>query len=101
MTRLFIDDLRDPPDAIWRVARSSAAAIEILAGGGVTEVSFDHDLGGEDTAMRVVDWLDERVSTDPSFPMPAWTVHSANPVGQQRIRAALEAMERRRDRAGA
>ena len=94
---LFLDDRRDPPaGGGWTVVRSSAEAIRLLATGDVTYISFDHDLGDEDTGMLVVDWLDERASTDPSFPVPAWRVHSANPVGAARIRAAMESIERRR-----
>jgi hypothetical protein len=94
---LFLDDRRSPPaDGDWIIARSSAEAIRLLATGEVTYISFDHDLGGEDHGMLVVDWLEARANADPSFPLPAWRVHSANPVGAARIRAAMAAIERRR-----
>jgi hypothetical protein len=99
--RLWIDDLRPAPDASWTIARSSAAAIGILSSGRVVRVSFDHDLGGSDTAMRVIEWLEVRCEQDPTFPLPAATVHSANPVGAARLRDALAAIARRRAGRGA
>jgi hypothetical protein len=96
MTALFIDDVRDPPKGgDWIVARTSAKAIEILSTGEVTYISFDYDLGGDDCGMLVVDWLDEKVFSDPSFLLPAWRIHSANPVGRERIKLAMLAMEAR------
>ena len=61
MNRLFIDDLRQPPDELWVAVRSSTQAINWLTKHGCpTEISFDHDLGGDDTAMQVVHWMIER-----------------------------------------
>jgi hypothetical protein len=93
---VFLDDKRDPPPGgDWTVARTSKEAIRLLAAGGVTYISFDHDLGGGDTGMRVVDWIDERVAADPAFEFPTWRVHSMNPVGRDNIRTAMLAVERR------
>src|ERR1700761_8147455 len=59
--RLFIDDIRDPVSDDWRIARTSAEAIGLLEKLGCPrEISFDHDLGGDDTAMVVVRWLIDR-----------------------------------------
>lgn len=41
--KLFIDDLRQPPDG-WQVARTNTEAIRILATVNVEEVSLDHDI---------------------------------------------------------
>jgi hypothetical protein len=98
---LFLDDTRNPPDGVWTIARTSAAAIAVLAGGDVGYMSLDHDLGGDDTGMRVVDWLDERIAAGDGFALPVWRIHSANPVGAARLRAALESIERRMDEAAA
>ena len=59
-------------------------------------VSFDYDLGGTDTAMAAVAYLERRCFEDESFPLPRSAVHSANPVGGARLRAALAAIARRR-----
>lgn len=55
-------------------------------------ISFDHDLGGDDTAMVVVKRLIELdMDADGSFIPRDFTfhVHSANPVGGENIRALL------------
>ena len=93
---VFLDDRLDPPPGgDWLVARTSKEAIRLLAAGGVTHISFDHDLSGNDTGMKVVDWIDERVATDPAFEFPTWRIHSMNPVGRDNIQAAMSAVERR------
>lgn len=82
---LFIDDLRDSPDVEWVVARSSSEAISLLKERGCpARISFDHDLGGDDTAMVVAKWLiDTDLDCSGRF-LPDkfdFSVHSANPVG--------------------
>ncbi|MFP6560782.1 cyclic-phosphate processing receiver domain-containing protein [Paraburkholderia sp. B3] len=87
--RLFIDDLRDPTSPDWVVARDSATAIKLLETQGCpVEISFDHDLGGDDTAIAVVKRLiDLDLDAGGSY-IPNdfhFTVHSANPVGRENI----------------
>lgn len=93
---LFIDDERFPPDdgRKWIIARSSAEAISIFEDRGVPDfISFDHDLGGDDTSMKFINHLIE-LSLDllhlgidkraVNFPRH-YTVHSQNPIGAQNI----------------
>ncbi len=85
---LWIDDLREAPDG-WNEAKNSDEAIRILERWwssaarfrGVSrleEISFDHDLGGEDTTRPVMLWMIEN---------DVWperiVVHTANPVGRE------------------
>jgi hypothetical protein len=92
---LFLDDEREPvhPDKVV-IARSSKEAIcACLARGFPTFISFDHDLGGDDTAMRFLDWLilADLDSGFTSFPEDfTFDVHSQNPVGRDNIRGRLE-----------
>ena len=79
--QLWIDDLRTPPDG-WDWAKTSEEAIEMLAVAAFNddpyeEVSFDHDLGGEDTTRPVVIWM----CSVGVFP-PICHVHTANPPGR-------------------
>jgi hypothetical protein len=87
--KLFIDDLREPVSSSWKVARTSAQAIALLeAQGCPVEISFDHDLGGDDTAMVVVNRLIEMdLDASGEFIPDGFTfsVHSANPVGRDNI----------------
>ncbi|MGF6937109.1 hypothetical protein OKW41_006271 [Paraburkholderia sp. UCT70] len=58
--RLFIDDLRDSVSTPWTIARSSGQAIALLESCGCPfEITFDDNLGGDDTAMAVVNRLIE------------------------------------------
>lgn len=98
--RLFIDDERDPPKGPWIVVRSSAEAIETVKNRGLPfYISFDHDLGGDDTSMKFIDWLIEMVldlrslgieMKNIKFPFPDYFIHSQNPVGRDNIRARIE-----------
>ncbi|RKR45958.1 cyclic-phosphate processing receiver domain-containing protein [Paraburkholderia sp. BL17N1] len=92
--RLFIDDLRDSVDPTWTIARSSAEAIALLLQDGCPEeISFDHDLGGEDTAMAVAKRLiDLDLDAKGAFIPPTFRfwVHSANPVGAANLQALLD-----------
>lgn len=80
--RLWIDDLRPAPEG-WVWTKSSQWAITILqasADGGsvIDEISFDHDLGGDDTTRPVALWLAEH----DAWP-PVVRVHSMNNVGRE------------------
>lgn len=92
--RLWLDDLRPAPHG-WTHARTAPEAIALLAAGGVEEVSLDHDLGPPEagTGYDVAAWIEARAA-EGTLPRVSWRVHSANPVGVQRIRAALESAER-------
>lgn len=84
--RLYIDDIRNPPSDEWRVARTSAEALGILEAHKalhndpllIEEISFDHDLGGDDTTRPVMDWIEE----NQYWPM-AIRLHTMNNVGRE------------------
>lgn len=92
--KLFLDDERFPPDDdnVWLTARSSTEAIGIVIKQGTPNfISFDHDLGGDDTAMRFIWFLIEghiEGSLD-TFPTDYY-VHSQNPVGVQNIKGLMD-----------
>ncbi len=88
LMKLWVDDLRKPPDQTWVWCRSSAEAIDILhrvGSGVVTQMSLDHDLGGDDTTRPIVLWLCESLAYWPAI----ITVHSANPVGREWLEAMI------------
>lgn len=88
---LYIDDLRFPPaDREWIVCRSSQEALDRVAEMGMPQfISFDHDLGEEDTTMvflcRMVNEVWDGVSVPPDY-----QIHSANPVGAENIRSFMD-----------
>ena len=89
--RLYIDDLRTPEFQYDFIARTSQDAIDFIELNGCPKfISFDHDLGGDDTAMRVVKYLVEKDLDNPFIPEDFdFYVHSANPVGKLNIEGYL------------
>jgi hypothetical protein len=91
--KVFLDDLRRPDTSDWRVVRSAEAAIELLKAGLVTEISFDHDLGTELTGYHVARFI-EQGAFEGRMKRLVWRIHSANPVGRENIKQAMESAER-------
>lgn len=56
--KLWVDDERPAPKG-WQAAVNSMIAIDMLSGYCVSEMSLDHDLGGDDTTRSVVRYLCE------------------------------------------
>ncbi len=90
--KLWIDDIREPPDESWCWVKSSEEAM-CMFGADVTEISFDHDLGGDDTAMPVVRWIEELAHSG-EIARFKWSIHSANPVGRANLEAAMRSADR-------
>lgn len=91
ITRLYIDDLRECPQG-FMVCRSSDEAIQFVKDMGCPEfISFDHDLGGDDTSMKFINWLIES-ALDGDVVIPDefdYTIHSANPIGSENINSKM------------
>jgi len=87
--KLFLDDLRAPPDGSWVVARSVPAAQHHISVYGLPlELSLDHDLGNGIDAPVLLHWLVDRyLDGEPmqSLSTMQIRVHSANPVGRQNL----------------
>jgi hypothetical protein len=90
--KLYIDDFRPTPKGFDLRAYNSQSAICFLELYPIDFISFDHDLGGEDTAYVVAKFIEERASR--GIKPPDYTVHSSNPAGAFRIRAAMESAKR-------
>ena len=90
---LYIDDVRPIPFGMVG-ARSSAQAIQIIATKGMPSgISFDHDLGDDDTAMVVVNWIIEKDTQSNFTFIPEgfdYYVHSMNPIGRQNLQSKLD-----------
>jgi hypothetical protein len=103
--KLWVDDIRRPPDDSWVWARRNEDAMRVLRSGQVTECSLDHDMGLHEMdpdvpdadMLRIPDELrlepdgaalvDEMLIAD-LVPTKV-TIHSWNPVGAERMRRAL------------
>lgn len=92
---LFIDDLRTPPPGReWVLCRSTSEALAAVSERGLPSfISFDHDLGDQDTTMVFLRRLVSEMWDGTSLP-PKYSVHSANPVGAQNIISFMESWRR-------
>jgi hypothetical protein len=90
--KLFLDDIRNPPDDSWIVARSYNELIKIVSERGAPDhVSFDHDLGIESYGTVARSGYDAAWwFVNNGIVLKSFTVHSANPVGAENIRRLLE-----------
>lgn len=99
MKKLWIDDVREAPKG-WVWAKTSSQAMCILATTVNTpdfplHISFDHDLGGDDTTIPVANLLEEMVEDGTLKVYFNWSVHSANPVGSKTLNTILEKVSKR------
>lgn len=117
--RLWLDDIRRPPDEDWVWARTVEQAVDAVgfAGEKITHMSLDHDLGlheldpdqpgahllrgdGEMTGLDFVRWLisvyyNERAWLQNEFLDVSeceFTIHSYNPIGARRMADELRAI---------
>lgn len=87
MNKLFLDDIRQPPDNTWIVVRNfNEFKNHILKHGIPDMISFDHDLGDTlQDGYYCVKWL-----INMQYEIKDYTVHSANPVGTANIIGLIE-----------
>ena len=98
MTKLYLDDIREPDDADCIVVRSFDEATNFVLERGVPEfISFDHDLGCSDdgqinpSGYDFARWLVESdisglITIPDDF---TFAIHSQNPVGSKNIEMLL------------
>ena len=90
---MYVDDIRTPKGTFDVITRSSVETEEYLIRNGCpTFVSLDHDLGGEDTAMRIVKFIINMDLDMGGDWMPldfSFNVHSANVCGTKNIEGYL------------
>lgn len=90
---LVIDDLRSFTFPA-RYARTSGEGLAALAvSGPLDELWLDHDLGGDDTIMPVIDYLAERAFNGDPFPVAKVMVHTSNPSGAATMMRVLRRWE--------
>ena len=92
--KIWIDDVRPAPKG-WFWSQTSRHAIRLLEtiGDKIEEMSFDHDLGGDDTTIPVANLL-ERLAFEKKIHQIKWHIHSANPVGRANLERALNSADR-------
>lgn len=92
--RIFLDDVRLPTPNLGEVIviRDAKTAMDLVKTGKVKFISFDHDLGTELTGYSVAMLIEEMVFMG-EISCPEWCIHSANPVGREKIKMAMRAAE--------
>jgi len=89
--RIWLDDLREPTYDGWTWIKDSATAIEFLSAlkennSQYEIISFDHDLGGDDTSRSVMNWIIE----NEFFPTHEVFIHTANPIGKSWLQGTAQ-----------
>ncbi len=90
--KLFLDDVRNPTDDSWTIARTIDQAQDFIRQNGLPEfISFDHDVEEKRTGMDLAKWIVEQ-DLDGNIDIPQsfkFYVHSANPQGKKNIEGLL------------
>jgi hypothetical protein len=91
--KLFLDDVRDPPndDEDWIIART--ASDFMFAARYADFISFDHDLGlDQPTGYELLNILEAMYRRGEIWTesLPTMVVHSANPVGAKNMRTVID-----------
>lgn len=91
---LFLDDERNPgkdfPPGLSYVVRSYDEAIDYVNNYGLPAfISFDHDLGEEETGYDFAKWLVDYCIILDIKPTFNFYVHSQNPIGKTNIEELL------------
>lgn len=85
--KLWLDDIREPPDDAWMWARTYEEAKRAMLSLEVTEASLDNDLGdGEPEGRKLVQWMCEHEL----WPRDFIAIHSANPVAREYMVGMIE-----------
>ena len=87
-TKIWLDDIRPAPEGFFwaKTYKEAIWAIKIMDDlyGKVDFISFDHDLGGEQSGYDVAKYLVRN-----QIVVDKYVVHSANPVGKRNIEQLL------------
>ena len=93
--RFYLDDIRIPkPLDDWCIVRNAKVCILLIdelnkySPNDIIEISFDHDLGTDETGYDVAKWIEYNCYLH-YMKCPKWKIHSANPVGRKNIENAM------------
>lgn len=96
-SNIWLDDERPAPGG-WYHVKTATHAIKLLETRTVLEISLDNDLGLDDEeGYDVLKFLEEKAFTEPDFPIPKISIHTANPVARQKMEAGIKNIKRIKD----
>lgn len=92
--KLYLDDERPAPEG-WCRCYTAEECMKILADptAEVQVLSLDHDLGTDKTGYDVLCWIEEQVFVYDYEPPPIILLHTANPVGRQRMAQCIQTID--------
>ncbi len=96
--KLWLDDERGAPEG-WVWVNTALEAISALRHNEFELISLDHDLGEGGTGYDVLLYIEAEVFRNPNFKCPEILIHSANPVGRQRMQLAIDSILRLKEQA--
>lgn len=100
--KIYLDDSRVTPPGYVRTY-TAQQTIEVLKSTPVDTVSLDHDLGDAadvGNGYDVVQWLEMQAFNGNWTCVPkSIVVHSANPVGRQKMLAGIQSIQKMRNMA--
>lgn len=89
--KLWIDDIREPPEDYDAWARNYDEAIRAINTGVFNVISLDHDLGEDSkTGYDILCNIERQIAKGGWWiQLPEFRVHSANPVGAANMLRAI------------
>lgn len=90
-----MDDLRPIPEGFIGLRSFTEFVLHIFNNGLPDFISFDHDLGLEESGFDCAKWL-VAYCLDNEMALPDFTVHSQNPVGKRNIESLLNNFKNRK-----
>jgi hypothetical protein len=103
--KIYLDDERPCPEG-WHLCRTFDELVHLVDSGcpdghaEITEISLDHDLGTDKTGYDFITWFEQQHHDFPDhYPLPknGIKIHSANPVGRQRMQQVIDKLYRKND----
>lgn len=96
--KLWLDDIRKPPDFEWLWVTTSKQMITWLDlfGDKCYEIELDHDLGAEENGngYDVLKWIEEKVYLNKNWVPPKIGIHTDNPVAKERMIQAVKSIDK-------
>ncbi len=96
--KLYLDDERPAPEG-WCRVYTAEECMKILQEKEVEVLSLDHDLGTDKTGYDVLCWIEEQVFVY-GYEPPIILLHTANPVGRQRMAQCISGIKNHLKRNG-
>jgi hypothetical protein len=98
--KIYMDDVRETPDGFTRTYTVEETKTALLSRQ-VTFLSLDNDMGSDDPkteGFNVINYIEELVNDDPTFPIPEIVVHSSNSARAILMRLGIKKLEMLRNK---